>query len=497
MQDYQKQAGEVIQKNPYVDSFVSATGATGFINPNFGITFVSLKDPRHRPPIADVAGMLNGALAQIPGLAPSLRPQPVLQISTGGTSKQTGNYAYILYGLDKAMVYQSAFKLMGAMLQSGMFTTVFPDLFPNNPKLNLELNREQASQYGVTATGFSQLLANAYAQNYSYLIKTDYLQYWTIVEAAPKFRSKPEDLDKLYFNSMLNQSTLYNSGAAYDVNNNLVPFRTVAKASAAVGPLAVNHYNGFVSVTLTFDTVPGLPIDNATKFIENTAAAIAPPEIMRTFQGDALVFEQTKVSIELMMVVALFVMYVILGILYESYVHPITVLSSVLVAFVGGLGTLVLCAFLAQYFGGYFPSLQYGGQLSLFAGIGLFMLAGIVKKNGIMMIDFAIARQEEGRTPADAVHEACLERFRPIIMTTLAAFFGSLPLALGLGADAASRIPLGLTICGGLVVSQLITLYVTPVTYLGLEWVQERVLDRIGFFARGEPEAVEKQTAKA
>ena len=483
MRDYQLQADAVARQNPYVDSFVSVTGASSFFNSNLGVMFFSLKDPRHRPPIAAVSGMLNGGLAQIPGLVPGMRPQPVLQISTGGAPTLTGKYVYVMYGLDKQSVYQSALMLMGKMMQSGMFTTVFPDLYPNSLKLNLQLNRDQASQYGVTATGFSQLLGNAFAQNYSYLIKTDYLQYWTIVEAAEKFRARPDNLDWLYFPSLTNQSTLYtnnNAGVETDANH-LVPFRAVAKAKAEIGPIAVNHYNGFTSVTLNFDSVPSIPIGYITKFVEDTAAQVAPPEVMRTFQGDALVFQQTQVSLELMLILAMFVMYVILGILYESYVHPFTVLSSVIVAVVGGLGALLV----------------FHQELSLFAVIGLFMLAGLVKKNGIMMIDFAIKRQEEGRTPYDAVHEACLERFRPIIMTTLAAFFGALPLAVGLGADAASRIPLGLTVCGGLLVSQLITLYVTPVTYLGFEWVQERVLDRIGFFARGEPEPPVKDAAKA
>jgi HAE1 family hydrophobic/amphiphilic exporter-1 len=341
--------------------------------------------------------------------------------------------------------------------------------------LELAVNRDQASGYGVGATSMAQNIENAYAQNYSYLIKSDYLQYWVVVEAAPPFRAKASNLTDMYFDSLVNQNALFSdSGQLSNVlGNTLVPFHTVASSKITVGPLAVNHFNGFTSVTIFFDILPNVSIGTATDYVTKTAAKLVPPGIIGGFQGDALVFHQTLVQMGLMFIVALFVMYIILGVLYESYIHPFTVLMSIPPAIVGGLGTLALF----HYFN---PEVE----LSLFGAIGLFMLAGIVKKNAIMMIDFAIQRQAEGRTPLEAVHEACMERFRPIVMTTMAAFFGSLPLAIGFGADAASRAPLGLAICGGLLVSQVVTLFVTPVTYLGLEWFQVHVLDRIPFFAR-------------
>ena len=326
----------------------------------------------------------------------------------------------------------------------------------------------------------AQNIANAYAQNYSYLIKSDYLQYWVVVEAAPQFRSKVSNLNDVYFNSLVNQTPLFSDTSSLSdaLGSKLVPFHTVGSSKVTVGPLAVNHFNGFTSVTLFFDIQPGVAIGTATDFVTQTAAKIVPPDITGGFQGDALVFHQTLVQMGLMAIVAVFVMYIILGVLYESYIHPVTVLLSIPPALVGGLATLAL-----------FHHFNQDVELDLFGAIGLFMLAGIVKKNAIMMIDFAIQRQAEGRTPIDAVHEACLERFRPIIMTTMAAFFGSLPLAVGYGADAASRQPLGLAICGGLLVSQLVTLFVTPVTYLGFEWVQDHVLDHIPFFARRHKDA--------
>jgi HAE1 family hydrophobic/amphiphilic exporter-1 len=467
---FQDKIIDVVRQNPHVLGVVTATGLSQRTNSNQGIMFVALDDARVRPPILAVTNQLKAEMAKIPGVIPAIRPRPALNISVGAVGNTQGGYAYLLSGLDKDKVYASAFAMITAMRQSGLFSLVNSDFFPDNRQLEINVNRNQASNYGVPATNLAQTISKAYSQNYSYLIKSDYLQYWVIVEASPQYRARQGNLNEIYFNSLLNQNPLYDSAstAAFDLNNSLVPFHTVAGSNVTLGPLSVNHFNGFTSVTIFYDLMPNVGIGTGTDFVEQTANKLVPPEIMRGFQGDALVFRQTVVTMGIMFLVALFVMYVILGILYESYIHPLTVLSSLPVALVGGLGTLWLA----------------GSELSLYGWIGMFMLAGLVKKNGIMMIDFAIMRQAEGRSPAEAVHEACLERFRPIIMTTLAAFFGALPLAMGLGADAASRLPLGLSICGGLMFSQLITLFVTPVTYLGMEWTQVRVLDRIPFFAR-------------
>lgn len=215
--------------------------------------------------------------------------------------------------------------------------------------------------------------------------------------------------------------------------------------------------------------MPGVPIGDATGFVEEVAGEVLPPQLRGQFQGEALTFQETITSLVILMVLAVFVMYVILAILYESYLHPITVLSSLPVALVGGLATLWL----------------FQEEASLYAFVGMFMLMGIVKKNGIMIVDFALHRIDGGMKAADAIHEASIDRFRPIIMTTLAALMGALPIALGHGADGASRRPLGLVIVGGLIVSQFITLYITPAIYLYLEDFQERVLDRIPFFRSG------------
>jgi len=248
----------------------------------------------------------------------------------------------------------------------------------------------------------------------------------------------------------------------------LVPLRAITSTSTVVGPQAVNHFDQFTSVTINFNLLPGVAIGDATKFIEDSFAQIQRehPSVQSTFQGEALVFRQLFAALPLLLLGAVFVMYVILGILYESYVHPITVLFPAIVpAVVGGLATLWI----------------FHSTLSLYSVIGLFLLLGIVKKNGIMVVDFALQRIDEGWDLRSAIHEASVERFRPIMMTTLAALMGAIPLALGFGQDAASRRPLGLVIVGGLVFSQMVTLFVTPVIYLWLEWFQEHVLDKVPF----------------
>ena len=486
MQAMQDGIISAIKQNPYVAGFVTVSGFSGRTNSNMGLTFIALDDAKTgRPPIMDVNNAIMKNMAMVPGVVPAIRPRASLQISASVVNTTTGGYAYILSGLDKDALYGNAMAMVAAMrARTDIFKMANSDYFPDNRQIELNVNRDEASTYGIGATVMAQNVASAYSQNYSYLIKSDYLQYWVVVEAAPKFRSKVSNLTDVYFNSMINQTPLFAQDLDSSMNlantSRMVPFRSVAAAKVTTGPLAINHFNGFTSVTITFDINQGVAIGTATDFIEQTAAKILTPGITGGFQGDALVFKQTVTQMLLMFIVAIFVMYIILGVLYESYIHPVTVLLSIPPAVMGGFATLYL----------------FHQELSLYGMIGMFMLAGIVKKNAIMMIDFAIIRQAEGRTPFEAVHEACLERLRPIMMTTLAAFFGSLPLALGIGADAATRVPLGLAICGGLVLSQVVTLFVTPVTYLGLDWFQDHVLDRIPFFARRHKDVAEPSPAK-
>lgn len=452
MQAYQDQVDETLRNDPSVVNDFTMTGATGFLASNQGIMFVAIGPPGERRPIADVTAEMMGKLNGIPGIMSFLRPFPVLEISTGVTNQNQGQYAFTVSGADPNQVYEVGQKLMAKLMTYDGFLSVSSDYYNNTPNVNIDIRRDEAKTYGVSEARILNLLRNAYSQNYLYLIKKPEDQYQVILEMADSVREKPEDLSLLYIKS--------------DDGRNLVPLKELVTWRTTLGPQVVNHLNQFTSMSLFFNLKPGVALGDATDFITASAAEIVPSGVRGELQGEAQTFSRTVTSLTILMGLAVFVMYVILAILYESYVHPLTVLSTLPTALVGGLLTLVV----------------FGQEASLYAFVGMFMLMGIVKKNGIMIVDFARHRVEAGESAVQAIHDASMDRFRPILMTTLAAVFGAVPIALGYGADGSSRQPLGLVVVGGLIVSQFITLYITPVIYLYLEEFQEKVLDRTSFF---------------
>src|SRR5438874_832131 len=474
MRAFQKLVNQKIIADPSVAQFFTVAGSLSRSSSSQAIIFCIFKPRDQRDPIEQCLLRIQKSINTIPGLSAVITPSPVLQINVGATNQTQGQYAYTISGIVPQDVYGAANQMMTSLRGFKGFASVRSDYYNSTPNLKIEIDRERAATYGVSTSAIQSLLKNAYSQNYVYLIKQPNDQYQVILEVKDNERAQPRDLDNLY--ERRNSGRTISQGGApgnsiattTGSSADLVPLRAVTSTSQVVGPQAVNHFDQFTSVTINFNLLPVVAIGDATKFIEDSFVQVHQqfPGVQSTFQGEALVFRQLFRALPLLLIAAIFVMYVILGILYESYVHPITVLFPAIVpAVVGGLFTLWI----------------FGSTLSLYSVIGLFLLLGIVKKNGIMVVDFALQRIDEGWDLRSAIHEASVERFRPIMMTTLAALMGAIPLALGFGQDAASRRPLGLVIVGGLVFSQLVTLFVTPVIYLWLEWFQEHVLDKVPF----------------
>jgi HAE1 family hydrophobic/amphiphilic exporter-1 len=322
---------------------------------------------------------------------------------------------------------------------------VTSDLQITNPQINVEIDRDKALALGVSAEQIEDAL---YASLSARQISTIYApnnQYQVIVELEPRYQADPSTLSLLYIRSS---------------NGSLVPLNTVAKITRDVGPLTVNHLGQLPAVTISFNLRPGIALGPAVEAVEKVSRATLPPTISTSFQGAAQAFQSSLQSLGILLIMAILVIYIVLGILYESYIHPLTILSGLPSAGFGALLALMV----------------FRMDLNVYGFVGVIMLIGIVKKNAIMMIDFALdAQRKEGKNPHDAIYAGCLIRFRPIMMTTMAALMGTLPIALGFGAGAESRRPLGIAVVGGLLFSQLITLYITPVYYTYLDALQEKV----------------------
>lgn len=460
IREFRDHVARIIMSNENVDTMLCITGSQAGADQSTAPIFITLKPRDRREPIRKIVQELNRAFAGLPYRFVFVAPRPALSLSTGGESTATGCiYSYGISGSDRARVFDCALRLEAAMRKLPQLQDIQTSVKLDMPQIDVEILRDRASALGLTAHDIEYALSLAYAGGQVTLYKTDVDQYKVIVELEKGFQRDPRNLGAIWLRS---QAT-----------GELVPLGSVAKWRETVGPQNVPHYDQLISATISFNVAPDVPLGDATTAIEGAARGILPPEITGRFQGQAAEFQKSLSSLTVMLLVAIFLMYVVLGVLYESYVHPFTVLTTLPVAAFGGLATLHL----------------FGQELSLYANIGIFMLLGIVAKNGIMMVDFANQHlAETGCTDLEAIHHACLVRFRPILMTGVAAIAGAMPIALGYGADGASRMPLGLVVVGGLVFSQVVTLFVTPGIFLYMQRFQ-MFLNRFAFFRAGAPVA--------
>ena len=448
MKRLQQAAAHLLLQDPYVEGFMSSVGSGPTGGGNQGSLYITLKPPAQRPPADVVVAELSHRLAGIPGLSVFIQNPPSIRI--GGRSSKS-LYQFTLQGSDVTTLYESAAQLLERLRKLSLITDVTTDMLNANPTVTVRIDRARAASLGVTPAAIEAALANAYNEQQVSTIYTPANEYWVVLGLQPKDQLDENALARLYVPT---------------TGGSQVPLPEVASFTRGLGPVSIAHSGQLPSVTISFNLPPNGSLGDAVTQVEKIARQTLPGSITTGFSGTAQAFQSSQQGLGILLLITVFVIYVILGILYESFIHPITILTGLPFAAFGALFALFITR----------------TELDVYGYVGMIMLIGIVKKNAIMMIDFAVeAERTDHLTPAQAIVHAASVRFRPIMMTTVAAIAGSLPIAIGVGATAASRRPLGIVVVGGLAFSQIVTLYVTPVFYTYLDELQNWLT---GWFAR-------------